>query len=211
MRPPVAFGLPAVAVGAGADEVHGAGTRNGSPAPRVSLTMAVMELAVREGATTFENFFHQNHQTLLRVLYLASGDPHEAEDLVQEAFVRVYERWDRVRETENPAGYLYRTALNVHRSRGRRMALAARKALRLAPRREDVPDPASAATDRDAIRRALSALPLGQREAVVLVEWLGMTDEEAGAILGVAPGTLRVRISRARPKLQAMLRGDTDD
>ncbi len=173
--------------------------------------MAAAELAVREGATTFEDFFHANHEKLLRVLYLASGDRHEAEDLVQEAFVRVYERWDRVRETENPAGYLYRTALNVHRSRGRRMALATRKALRVAPRREPAPDLASAAGDRDAIRRALRSLPLGQRQAVVLVEWLGMSDEEAGTILGVAAVTVRVRISRARTRLQAMLRGDRDD
>ena len=56
-----------------------------------------------------------------------TGNRGEAEDLAQEAFVKVYERWDRVRGTDNPAGYLYRTAINAHHSRLRRLAVAARK------------------------------------------------------------------------------------
>lgn len=149
----------------------------------------------------FQDFFHEHFEPLLRVLYLVGGDRHEAEDVAQEALVKAYERWDRIRRLSDPAGYVYRMALNARRSRLRRVALAARKA---AGRLE--PDPVSATDDRDAIRRALRTLPEGQREALVLVEWLGLTDEEAGKLLGVRPVTVRVRISRARPKLQEALR-----
>jgi RNA polymerase sigma factor (sigma-70 family) len=89
--------------------------------------MAEAEAAVSEHAASFEGFFEEHYERLLRVMYLSTGDRHEAEDLAQDAFVRVYERWDRVRGMERPDGYLYRTALNLRRSRLRRLAVATRK------------------------------------------------------------------------------------
>jgi RNA polymerase sigma-70 factor (ECF subfamily) len=169
--------------------------------------MAVMsEPAVEERIEAFEDFFHAHHERLLRAMYLATGDRHEADDLAQEAFVRVFERWERVRDMEDPIGYLYRAALNLRRSRLRRLAVAARKAVRPDPR----PDEQEAAEDRSAVHRALAALPDGQREAVVLVEWLGMTDEGAGAALGVSAGAVRTRLHRARVALRDLLRGEID-
>jgi RNA polymerase sigma-70 factor (ECF subfamily) len=162
--------------------------------------MAVMTRTVPidlADAGSFEAFFEEHYERLLRAVYLVTGNRAEAEDLAQEAFVKLYERWDRVRGTANPGGYLYRTAINAHHSRLRRLAVAARKPF---VRREA--DPLEASDDRDEIRRALASLPAGQREALVLVEWLGMTDAEAGQALGVAPVTVRVRISRARQALQ---------
>jgi RNA polymerase sigma-70 factor, ECF subfamily len=171
--------------------------------------MAVMVEAVEtEHAQAFEDFFDAHYERLLRVLYLSTGNPHEAEDLAQDAFVRVYERWPRVGRLENPAGYLYRVALNAHRSRSRRMRVAARKALRLRP--EPPADAHEAADDRVTVRRALATLPAGQREAVVLVEWLGLTDAEAGEVLGLTPGAFRTRLHRARSALRDLLRGDDD-
>jgi RNA polymerase sigma-70 factor (ECF subfamily) len=157
-------------------------------------------------APTFEGSFHLHHEPLLRVLYLATGDRHEAEDLAQEPFVRMFERWDRVRGLEDPRGYLYRTALNLRRSRLRRLAIAAR---RLAGGRADVAsDPAETAGERDELRRALATLPDGQREALVLSEWLEMTDAEAGAVLGISAGAVRVRLTRARAAMRRELRGE---
>lgn len=168
--------------------------------------MAVMTRTVAVDSTdagSFEAFFEDHYETLLKAVYLVTGNRSEAEDLAQEAFVKVYERWDRVRGTENPAGYLYRTAINAHHSRLRRLAVAARKPW---SRRE--PDPLEASEDRDEIRRALASLSDGQREAIVLVEWLDMTDAEAGEILGVSPVTVRVRITRARQALAKQVRID---
>jgi DNA-directed RNA polymerase specialized sigma24 family protein len=81
----------------------------------------------------FADFFRADYETLLRAIYLISGSRDEAEELAQDAFVKACERWDRVREMENPAGYLYRTAVNKRRSVARRLRLAAQRALSLRP------------------------------------------------------------------------------
>ncbi len=158
-------------------------------------------------APEFRDFFEDEYERLGRAMFLLCGNADDAEDLTQEAFLRLYERWDRVRTMRSPDGYLYRTAMNLHRSRLRRLAAWARRRL------EDEPggggqDPGVTLEVKDQIARALGALPAGQRAALVLVEWLGMTDEEAGRILGVAPVSVRVRISRARAGLRSQFGGD---
>jgi RNA polymerase sigma-70 factor (ECF subfamily) len=151
---------------------------------------------------SFEEFFEATYERLLRTLFLVAGNRQEAEDAAQEAFVRVYERWESVRGRPNPAGYTYRVALNVHRSRLRRVRAAARRVWI-----DSQPDEITAADDRDEVDRALAKLPRGHREALVLVEWLGMSDEEAGRVLGVAPVTVRVRLSRARQRMRTEMTG----
>jgi RNA polymerase sigma-70 factor (ECF subfamily) len=149
----------------------------------------------------FEEFFQVEHVRLARALYLLTGSTAEADELTQEAMVRVYERWDRVRQMDSPQGYLYRTALNLHRSRLRWVASRARQILQATPS----PDPAEVVQSRDSLARALASLPAGQREAVVLVEWLGMDQEEAATALGVKQGSVRARLSRAKAELRRTL------
>ncbi len=154
-----------------------------------------------ENALAFEAFFRAEHPRLLRALYLLTGSLAEADDLAQEAMARAYERWDRVGAMDSPAGYVYRTALNLHRSRVRRLAFRARRLVG-----GDFPhDPIDLAETRAEILRLLSELPHGQREALVLVGWLGMTSEEAGAVLGIEPVSVRVRVARARAALRGTL------
>ena len=86
--------------------------------------------AIREAtvvaATPFAEFFQAEHVRLARAMYLVTGSAAEADELTQEAMVRIYERWDRVQRMDNPQGYLFRTALNLHRSRIRFLATRAR-------------------------------------------------------------------------------------
>ena len=154
--------------------------------------------------TEFHRFFEAEHRRLTTALYLITGDTSEAEELSQEAMVRMYERWDRVRRMDSPTGYLYRTALNLHRSRLRRLAVAARHIARPVPHS----DPAAAAETRDTITRLLASLPAGQRAALVLVGWLGMDSEEAGRTLGIEAVSVRVRVSRAKASLRALEEAD---
>ena len=170
---------------------------------------AMIEAAVAEArrVETFEDFFLANYERLLRAMYLATGDRYEAEDLAQDSMARVLERWDRISTTQDPVGYLFRVALNRRRSLLRRLAVAMRKAPGPDPDRSG--EPMSTVDDRDAIRRALDDLPPGQREALVLCDWLGMTDVEAGRALGIAPGAARTRLHRARAAMRANL-GGTD-
>jgi len=172
-----------------------------------AATVVIVEPVLREptrpqaAEDSFEAFFQEQYTNLLRAMYLVTGNRHEAEEVTQDAFVRALERWDRVRRADNRAGYLYRIALNLYRSKLRRVARAARKTVKPVP---DA-DPFEAADDRDAVGRAMATLPEGQREAVVLVEWLGMTDDEAGVVLGISPVTVRVRRHRARGHMRPIL------
>jgi RNA polymerase sigma factor (sigma-70 family) len=161
---------------------------------------------VDEDASTFEAFFQAEYPRLLRAMFLVTGDRHEAEEIAQDAFVRACERWDLVSRATNRPGYVYRMALNGYRSKLRRLARGARKTLR--PQEE--PDLFAAIDDRDALGRALARLPKGQREALVLVEWMGMTDDEVGAMLRISPITVRVRIHRARAILKPLLERGND-
>lgn len=153
----------------------------------------------------FAEFFEAEYRGLAKAMYLLTGNPHEADDLAQEALVRVYERWERVGGMESPVGYLYRTALNLHRSRLRQIELRARRALALmAPENRD---PLVAVEDRDELGRLLTGLPRAQREAVVVLEWLGLDAQEAARVLGITPAAARMRLSRARTFLREHLGG----
>ena len=161
----------------------------------------VLEATDPASVLRFEAFFEAEHVRLARALYLLTGSSVEADELTQEAMVRVYERWDRVGRMDSPQGYLYRTALNLHRSRVRWLAGRARQIVQPTPS----PDPADVVQSRDSLARALASLPTGQRGAVVLVEWLGMEPNEAATALGIKPGSVRARLSRARAALRQML------
>ena len=65
----------------------------------------------------FESFFRAEYRSLSQALLLLVGDAFEAEEIAQETMTRVLERWDRVSTMDSPAGYAYRTALNLQRKR----------------------------------------------------------------------------------------------
>lgn len=149
----------------------------------------------------FEDFFEAERRSLFRALCLMTGDPGEAEELAQDAFLAVWERWDRVRAMEHPTGYLYRTAMNGFRSRRRRVVRAARLALR--PDRST--DPYEGADLRDAVLRALDRLGRRQRAAVVLTDYLGYRSPEAAKLLGIRASSVRSLAAEARATLRQEL------
>jgi RNA polymerase sigma factor (sigma-70 family) len=170
--------------------------RMSEPASAVSERHAPSDPPARPAS--FEAFFHGEHERLLRALYLVTGNAQEAEELMQDAFVAIWERWDRVVAMDEPTGYLYRTAMNRFRSRLRRTARAARRVIGVA----EGGDAFAAADERDALARALALLPERQRAALVLTELLGYGSEDAGRILGVKDVTVRSLASQARAALQ---------
>jgi RNA polymerase sigma-70 factor (ECF subfamily) len=162
-----------------------------------------------EGPGTFEAFFEAEHVRLFRALFLIAGSAHEAEELSQEAFLKVWERWDRVKAMEAPVGYLYRTAMNVFRSRYRRAVRAAKHAARVRQPR-DRTDPMAVVDERDAAVRALRTLSPRQRAALVLTEMIGYRSEEAGRLLGVKATTVRVLASQGRAALRMTMEPDDE-
>ena len=147
---------------------------------------------------SFEVFFRDEARTLFRRLCAVTGNAAEAEEIMQDAFLALWERWGRVSRLDDPTGYLYRTAMNVFRRRRRRAALALRRALSLAPD----PVPYSEIDEQQDVLAALAALTPRQRAALVLTGVMDYSSEEAGRALGVTPGTVRGLASRARDNIR---------
>jgi RNA polymerase sigma-70 factor (ECF subfamily) len=149
----------------------------------------------------FEEFFQAEYRSLVRALYLLTADQGEAEELAQESMARAYERWERVGTMESPAGYVYRIGVNLNRQRLRHLSVRARRLLAMTSS-SDSQQPLEI---RREIAEAIDSLSRGQREAFMLVEWLGMSAVEAGRILRIAPVSVRSRVHRARTALRDRL------
>ena len=142
----------------------------------------------------WEALVSQNENRLYRAALSLLGDPQEAEDAVQDAFVRYLERAPE--ELENPGAWLMRVLVNNCKSR-----------LRLAWRRVGpLPDtlPAPAVEEREVLEE-LFALPPADRAVLHLYYYEGYTTDEVARITGQRPGTVRTRLSRAREKLRRLL------
>jgi RNA polymerase sigma factor (sigma-70 family) len=156
-------------------------------------------VAEESAASSFEEFYTAVADRLLGALCIITHDRHEAEELAQDALVRVWERWDRVARMADPQGYLFRTAMN-----GFRKGLRRRAVVRVfhGSRAGAGPDPVAAVEARHDVERALASLPARQRAALVLTELLGFSSEEAGTMLGVKAVTVRVLASQATAALR---------
>jgi len=170
------------------------------PTKATSAPAAVANAA----ALPFDAFFAMHRDRLYGAMCLVTRDRVEAEDIAQEAFVKILERWDRVGELEDPEAYLYRTAMNAFRSRYRRSVMATKRTLGMVP----PPDPIDAVDVHDAAIRALATLSPRQRAAIVLTDLLGYSSEEAARMLGVGPSTVRAHASHGRAALRETLRGE---
>lgn len=173
-------------------------TQMDEPSPGATATLP------GEPPLDFETFFLEHHESLFRALWLVTHNRHEAEEIMQDAFLRLLERWPTVQAAGNPEGYLYRTAMNLFRSRLRRAAVALRKAVHSLPQDDQLAEVEA----RETVVRALAPLPARQRAAVVLVDVLGLSSEQAGEALGIKPVTVRVLAARARARLKEALDED---
>ena len=153
---------------------------------------------------TYEEFADTRLAPLLRYAVMLTGDPHQAQDLVQETMVRVQLNWRRVARADSPERYVRRMLTNQYVD-WRRGSWVRRVLLRGEPD-ASVPCPtdhAQSAVDRDQIWSWLSRLPRRQRAALVLRYYEDLPDVEIADILGCAVGTVRSSISRALATLRA--------
>lgn len=153
----------------------------------------------------FESFFLEQREHVFGALWLLTRNRHEAEELAQDAFLKVWERWDHVRRLDDPAGYLFRTAMNLFRNRRRRAVLAVKRTVHLVPSDDGLRE----VEERDAVVRAMGALTPSQRAALVMTDLLELTSEEAGRAMGVRASTVRVLAARGRTALREAM-GDDD-
>ncbi len=158
---------------------------------------------------TYAEFADSRLALLLRYAVMLTGDPHLAQDLVQETMVRVQLNWRRVARADSPERYVRRMLTNqyIDWQRGswfRRVLLRAdpeEKAVTLGVRG----DHAEATADRDQVWSWLARLPRRQRAALVLRYYEDLPDAEIAEVLGCAVGTVRASISRALATLRTEL------
>jgi RNA polymerase sigma-70 factor (ECF subfamily) len=156
--------------------------------------MRVDEVAIRE-------FLHTSYPRLVAAVALTSGSRPAAEDAVQEALIRAWERSDKGEEIDSLERWATTVALNLARSGLRRLRSERRARARL--HASMVGEPPTA--DRLDVDRALSTLPRRQREAIVLRYYLQLDTREVAAALRVNEGTVKSTLFRARAALASAL------
>jgi RNA polymerase sigma-70 factor (ECF subfamily) len=147
-----------------------------------------------------QELYAVSYRRLLGQLIGVTGSVAEAEDVVQEAFVRGLDRPARLLDADNPEAWLRTVAVNLARSRWRR----AQRLVGLAPRL--VEEPRDGDTDGNlVVLQALRKLPAGQREVIALHHLADLTVLQVAETLGVPTGTVKARLSRGRAALSTLL------
>jgi RNA polymerase sigma-70 factor (ECF subfamily) len=149
---------------------------------------------------------HYDHR-LRALAYRLLGDRAAMDDALQEAYVKAFRALPGFREDAGLGTWLYQITYRACVDLQRRESRHRTGTTTRAPTATAGPtaDPAATATSRTDLQRALAGLPVDQRAAVLLVDAEGLDYEAAAAVLGVAPGTIASRLSRARSALRAAL------
>jgi RNA polymerase sigma-70 factor (sigma-E family) len=151
--------------------------------------------------SAFSDYVAARRPQLFRTACLLCGDPHRAEDVVQEALTRLYGAWDRVERMDNIDGYVRRIVVNAHYTDRRRPW----RRERVSEPREVPLEPGFPVEDADVIRSAVLALPPGQRRVIVLRHLWNLTIEETAAELQISPGTVKSQSADAVAALRRAL------
>lgn len=151
--------------------------------------------------------YRAHYRDLVRLAAFLTSSHEDAEEVVQDAYVKVYGAWRRVRDPERVEAYLRTTVVNLARSRLRHRKVAT------AHRPEPLPDAASAETgalervQREAVLQALHQLPRRQREAVALRYYADLSEAQTAEAMGCSVGSVKSHTSRGLSALRPLLEG----
>lgn len=151
----------------------------------------------------FETLYRQEYEAVVALVYGLSGSRWVAEDLSQEAFLRAHRDWARVGQMDSPHGWVRRVALNLARSRWRRLRSETLAKLRSAPPNE-VSNTVSD-SESEAFWREVRRLPSRQAQAIALHYVEGLSVVEIAAVLAVAEGTVKALLHQGRERLRRQL------
>jgi len=162
---------------------------------------------------TFEQLVTEHHARIARLVQRLLGWSSDADDVVQEVFLAALDAWPKFRGASQASTWLVQIALNKCRTHRRRSGLIRRVITSLRERaRERHAPPASAATleqeRNEQVRRALQGLPPRDREVLVLHYLEELPVAEIATLLNLNRGTVEVRLSRARKRLEPLLTRD---
>ena len=171
----------------------------GKPAAEVPLP--------RTGSARLLELYQLNARAAVRLAYMLTGDRELAEDLAQEAFVRVAGRWRDLRKPEVFRSYLFKSVVNLTRSHWRRERVA-RGYLRgqdARPQATELPD----VERHEVLKDALLSLPHRQRAAVVLRYYQDFSEQQAADVLGCSVGAVKSLVLRGTEALRQRIGEDT--
>ena len=171
---------------------------------RVSTVTGVTHLGAGTANESFEHFVREHCTQLVQSLSLIVLDPELAADAAQDAFVKLYQRWDTVGELEDPVAWLYRVALNRCSDYRRRLLRRTRLLERLRGESNAQAFTIQESSNFD-VERAFRALPIRQRTAATLFYLADFKTEEVARAMGVSKGTVDRHLNRAREALRASL------
>ena len=149
----------------------------------------------------FTEYAAARWRVLVRAGVLLGCSAAEAEDLAQQTLLRCYLKWTHVQRADDRDAYVARIQLNLLRQSRRRRWTGERASGHLPEGVAD--DVTGRVDDADALMRALAGLTVGQRQAVVLRYYLQLTEQQIADVAGVAPGTVKSRLSRGLDALAA--------
>jgi RNA polymerase sigma-70 factor, ECF subfamily len=159
---------------------------------------------------SFEDFVRGASVSLHRTAYLLTGSREAAQDVVQTALTRVYLAWDRHAQWDNPTAYARQVVVNTVLTNQRRRWTGEVARADLGDRELGAAaDRSGEVADRDALRRALDALPLRQRTAVVLRHYLDLSEAQTAAEMGAPLGTIKSLTARGLDALRTQLQEAT--
>jgi RNA polymerase sigma-70 factor (sigma-E family) len=162
-------------------------------------------VAVETAEDRLTELYTAHYRSLVRLAAFLTGDRDNAEEVVQDAYVKVHGSWRGLREPDKAEAYLRTAVVNVSRSRLRRRQVAAKH------RPEPLRDVASAESSamrtvqREAVLQALHQLPRRQREAVVLRYYGDLSEAQTADAMGCSVGAVKSHTSRAMAALRPLL------
>ena len=164
-------------------------------------------LEVASADELLTTLYTTHYRELVRLAAFLTGDRDNAEEVVQDAYVKMHGSWRRVRELDKAEAYLRVTVVNLSRSRLRHKQVTQKH------KPEPLADVASAESyamehvQRETVLDALSHLPRRQREAVVLRYYGDLTEAQTAAAMGCSVGAVKSHTSRAMSALRPLLEG----
>jgi RNA polymerase sigma-70 factor (ECF subfamily) len=168
------------------------------PSPVPAGVKDVKELRDASGEREVRAIYASSYGRLVSVLAVAAGNRADAEDVAQEAFIRLLQNWPKVSRYEDPEAWVRTVAFRLLSNRLRKLRNGVRAMARLGADHSRV---AGLGADRLEVEEALAELSSAQRQVVTLHYLLGMDVTEAARVLDVPEGTVKSRLSRARAVL----------
>jgi RNA polymerase sigma factor (sigma-70 family) len=153
----------------------------------------------------FDGFFRQHFPVVAFTVALVIHDFETGQDVAQEAFARVYVRWEFMESLEHARNFVFKVALNLARSHLRRLRRQAAAGTDRSGQPATGSDEAAAVAERLTLLAALRELSARQRASLALVDYADFDVAAAATLLRMRPSTLRVHLTRGRRALAAAL------